>query len=688
MNKAIPLSAETKTLVLSVEGMTCAACAARIERVLTKEKSVKDVVVNFPLKKAILEVNLEDNNSDEYIQRIRSIGYSAQEEIAEEKKSNIRKFLTPFLSLIFTLSINPLIGADQGLAALGIGSLIIFVFGRKFHVSALKNIKKLNFNMDTLISIGSLSSFAIGILPNNGELMYLETGGFIISFILLGKTIEDISIKSSVSVSDSIIESIPKDVNVYENQIIVRKPLNQIEIGDVIIVKKGEIIPLDGVIIRGSSEVDESVISGESEPLTKKEGDEIVSGSINLGDDIEVEVVKKEGETTLNHIEKLILKAQTSKPEVQDLVDKITNIFVPSILILSFANMIFKLFVLENDFSETISSTIAILVVACPCALGLATPIVLFRTASVSNRNGFIFKNFDYLQRFKNLDTIVFDKTGTLTSGIFKIESISDSKGKIVDDEVLRVLASVEQKSNHPIAKSILLEAEEKNISLFEVKDFNEKEGIGVEGEVNNKKVSIEKSSTKDSSLTILDVKISDKLFFVELDEEIRINSEFLNKLSRNYNISILSGDNNKKVEDFGKALGISESIGNQRPEDKVEYVKNIQKNNIVAFVGDGINDSPALKQADVGIASSHSTQIAQSAGDIVIHKGGISKIVEIIKLAKKSQNRINQNLFLAFIYNTAMIPIAITGNISPNMAALAMAASSISVVINSSRNL
>ncbi len=219
MNKAIPLSAETKTLVLSVEGMTCAACAARIERVLTKEKSVKDVVVNFPLKKVILEVNPEDNNSDEYIQRIRS--------------------------------------------ALGIGSLIIFVFGRKFHVSALKNIKKLNFNMDTLISIGSLSSFAIGILPNNGELMYLETGGFIISFILLGKTIEDISIKSSVSVSDTIIESIPKDVNVYENQITVRKPLNQIEIGDVIIVKKGEIIPLDGVIIRGSSEVDVSVISGE-----------------------------------------------------------------------------------------------------------------------------------------------------------------------------------------------------------------------------------------------------------------------------------------------------------------------------------------------------------------------------------------------------------------------------------------
>ena len=686
MNKAIPLSAETKTLVLSVEGMTCAACAARIERVLTKEKSVKDVVVNFPLKKAILEVNPEDNNSDEYIQRIRSIGYSAREEIAEEKKSNTRKFLTPFLSLILTLSINPLIGADQGLAALGIGSLIIFVFGRKFHVSALKNIKKLNFNMDTLISIGSLSSFAIGILPNNGELMYLETGGFIISFILLGKTIEDISIKSSVSVSDSIIESIPKDVNVYENQIIVRKPLNQIEIGDVIIVKKGEIIPLDGVIIRGSSEVDESVISGESEPLTKKEGDEIVSGSINLGDDIEVEVVKKEGETTLNHIEKLILKAQTSKPEVQDLVDKITNIFVPSILILSFANMIFKLFVFENDFSETISSTIAILVVACPCALGLATPIVLFRTASVSNRNGFIFKNFDYLQRFKNLDIIVFDKTGTLTSGIFKIESISDSKGKIVDDEVLRVLASVEQKSNHPIAKSILLESEIKNLSLFPVDNFIETPGIGVSGVVENKKVSVFRS--KDDLKGDLELIIDNEEFKVKLVEDKTVNKDIIKDLSKDYEIEILSGDKTEKVQEIGNDLNIKNVLGNQSPEDKLKYIQEKQMDKTVGFIGDGINDSPALKQANVSLSFSQSTQIAQSVSDIIIFKGGLEILNKIFNISKNSNKRIIQNLFFAFIYNIIMIPIAVSGSIVPSMAALAMALSSLSVVLNSSRKL
>jgi len=215
MNKATPLSADTKTLVLSVEGMTCAACAARIERVLNKEDSVKDVVVNFPLKKAVLEVNPDDENSDEYIQKIRSIGYSAKEEVSEEKKNNITKFSIPLISLLLTLTINPLIQNNQNLLALGIGSLIIFFFGRKFHLSALKNLKILNFNMDTLISIGSLSSFIIGVLPNNGELMYLETGGFIISFILLGKTIEEISIKSSISISDSIIDSIPR-CHVYD----------------------------------------------------------------------------------------------------------------------------------------------------------------------------------------------------------------------------------------------------------------------------------------------------------------------------------------------------------------------------------------------------------------------------------------------------------------------------------------
>ena len=248
MNKATQLSADSKTLILSVEGMTCAACAARIERVLDKEESVEDVVVNFPLKKAVIELNTEDVNSDNYIEKIRSVGYSAQEEIQVEDIKNFRRFFIPIISLLSTLALNPLIEANQDFVALGISSIVIFIFGRTFHLSALKSIRKLNFNMDTLISIGSLSSFVIGVMPNNGELMYLETGGFIISFILIGKTIEDISIKSSISISDSIIESIPKDVNVYDDKKIIRRPLSEISVNQVIIVKKGEIVPLDGEI--------------------------------------------------------------------------------------------------------------------------------------------------------------------------------------------------------------------------------------------------------------------------------------------------------------------------------------------------------------------------------------------------------------------------------------------------------
>ena len=682
-----PLSNEQKPLTLSVEGMTCAACAARIERVLQKEDSIKNAVVNFPLKKAIVEFN-ESIDTDKIIEKIKSIGYSAvvfEENVVSKTKKT--RFITPIISLLLTILLKPFF-IENGftLQAIGIGFLIVFVFGYKFHVSAIKNLIEFNFNMDTLISIGSLSSFIFAILSTKQPLMFLETGGYIISFILIGKTIEEASIKSSIEISDALLDLIPKDVRVYKEDYVM-KNIEDISRDEEIVVLPGEVIPLDGHVQSGVSTVDESIITGESIPVDKDVESHVIAGTVNLTGEIRIKVSKISGETTFNVIEDMIFKAQTTKPSVQKSIDKITQFFVPTVLIISLITFLIRLIIFNQEAFLALKIAISILVIACPCALGLAIPIVLFRSASISNQKGFIFKNFDYLQKLTKITSIIFDKTGTITTGIFKIKSIT-SESEMEIDSVLQYMASLEQKSNHPIAKSILLEAESKNISLFDVESFKEKKGVGVEGEVNNKKVSVEKSSKEDGSLTFLDVKIGEELFLVELHEEISIDSGFINHLSDNYNISILSGDNNRKVQDFGKALGVSESLGNQTPEDKLSYIKNTQKNNIVAFVGDGINDSPALKQADVGIASAHSTQIAQSAGDIVIHKGGVSKIVEVIELAKKSQSRINQNLFLAFIYNTLMIPIAITGNISPNMAALAMAASSISVVLNSSRNL
>ncbi len=681
------LSNEEKSLTLSIEGMTCAACAARIERVLEKENEIINVVVNFPLKKAILELD-GSIDPNKIIERIKSIGYSAivfQENVVDETK--VTKFIKPALSLFLTMLLKPVLIANGfTFQAICVAILIIFVFGYKFHISAIKNLLNFSFNMDTLISIGSLSSFIFAILSTKQPLMFLETGGYIISFILIGKTIEEASIKSSVEISDALLELIPKDVRVYNKKYIM-KNIEDISKDEEIVVFPGEVIPLDGHVQSGSSTVDESIITGESIPVEKNIDSLVIAGTINLTGEIKIKVSKISGETTFNLIEDMIFKAQTTKPSVQKNIDKVTQVFVPIVLLLSLITFFIRLIYFGQETFIALKIAISILVIACPCALGLAIPIVLFRSASISNKNGFIFKNFDYLQKLTRVTSIIFDKTGTITTGIFKIKNITSSNGGDTG-LVLKYIASLEQQSNHPIAKSILLEAENKNISLLEVTNFIEREGIGVEGDVSGKKVSIEKASVNESSFTILDVRIDDNIFSVELQEETRIDSEFINNLSENYDISILSGDSRKKVADFGKSLGISESIGNQTPEDKVNYLKEKQKNNTVAFVGDGINDSPALKQADIGIASSHSTQIAQSAGDIIIHKGGISKIIEIIDLAKKSNNRINQNLFLAFVYNTAMIPIAITGNISPNMAAFAMAASSISVVLNSSRNL
>ena len=345
-----------------------------------------------------------------------------------------------------------------------------------------------------------------------------------------------------------------------------------------------------------------------------------------------------------------------------------------------------KFFILGNDFSGTISSTIAILVIACPCALGLATPIVLFRTASISNKKGFIFKNFDYLQKFTKLDTLIFDKTGTLTSGIFKIEKITNENNLVVDDEIIRILASVEQKSNHPIAKSILLESEIKNLKLSPVDEFNEIPGKGVTGIVDNKIVEVEKSNKDLDSDLIL--KIDDKEYLITLIEDKTLNKDVIENLSNEYEIEILSGDKPEKVKKIGDDLQIDVALGNQSPEEKLDYIKNKQKDKTVGFIGDGINDSPALEQADVSLTFAQSTQIAQSVSDIIIFRGGFEKLNSIFKISKNANRRIGENLFLAFIYNIIMIPIAVTGNIVPSMAALAMALSSLSVVINSSRKL
>ena len=693
MSKVTPLSSQVKSITLDIDGMTCAACAARIERILSKNKNVLDASVSFPLKSAIVDVADENNNLEEIIKSVNKIGYKAKEASDEviDKKIKLKLFL-PITSLIMTLSLRYLFEAEFDTAAYIVGFIVVLFLGRNFHISAYKKIKNLDFNMDTLISLGSLSSLLISILPaelvsSAGEnKMFLDTGAFIISFLLIGKSIEDRVIEESVRTSESIKSRMPKTLIVKRNDEKIEIHTKDVQTKDVFIVLAGEIIPVDGKVIKGETTVDESLLTGESIPLPKNIGDAVVGGSINLQGSLEVEVKESYQKSTYNIIEDLIRKAQGTKPEIQKSLDKITQFFVPSVLFISLITFIYRYFIQDIVLIDALKNSIAVLVIACPCALGLATPIVLFKTATKSKAGGFLFKNFDILQKFGDINTLIFDKTGTLSSGIFKITNI-EMPDEIISEEIfLQWVASVENFSQHPIAKSIVYQSEIREITLLSAQDVKEQSGVGIEGVVEGQHIKIQNNvASKESSLKVT---INEKVYIIYLEEESSVSTNFLNELKLEKEIIILSGDKEINVKKFADNHNVDEYHFGKNPEEKLEFIKNKQESNQVIFIGDGINDSPSIKQADVGVTTSSSSQIAQVAGDILIHKGGLETLNKIFKLSKKSKLRIYQNLFLAFIYNTLMIPIAVIGIITPNLAALAMALSSISVVVNSSRKL
>ena len=685
MNKATLLSQNSNTLSLDLDGMTCAACAARIERVISKNESIESVSVNFPLKKAVIKSN-KDFDVDEVIEKISAIGYSAKvtDKKVPEKENYSKTFLVPFSSLAFSVGVSQAFNANNSFLAYLLGFIVIFVFGRRFHISAVKKISHFEFNMDTLVSLGSLSSVAVSLLPSSNSDMFLDAGAYIISFVLFGKAVEEISIQSSIDVSEAIKNSKPQYAKLLSNGMVDVRKVSDLNGGDFIGVSPGEIIPIDGIITSGSSSTNEDFLTGESKPIHKNTGDEVMAGSINLDGYIEVEV-KDGGVSTYDFIEQLILEAQSSTPSIQKTLDKITQFFVPGILLLSVSTFLYWYFLVSTELMRSLEIAISVLVIACPCALGLATPITLYKASTLGYRDGFLFKNFDKLQNLKELNKIIFDKTGTLTSGIFSIKKIDSRNTQLSENEILSYVASLEIKSNHPIAKSLLLESERRNLSFFSSKNVKEDIGSGIHGQVNGLDVSI---VGKNGIENILEITIDNQQAYIHLEEDLTVDKDLITEIKKYYEVLILSGDSSEKVSLLAKELNIKSALGDQTPEEKLSYVKTVQKTEGVIFIGDGVNDSPSLQQADVAITTSISSQIAQASSDIVIHEGGIEKILNIRGLAVITNRRVRQNLFLAFIYNSLMIPIAVAGSISPKLGALAMAMSSISVVLNSSRKL
>ena len=665
--------------------MTCAACAARIERVISKNESIESVSVNFPLKKAVIKSN-KNFDVDEVIEKISAIGYSAKvtDKKVPEKENYSKTFLVPFSSLAFSVGVSQAFNANNSFLAYLLGFIVIFVFGRRFHISAVKKISHFEFNMDTLVSLGSLSSVAVSLLPSSNSDMFLDAGAYIISFVLFGKAVEEISIQSSIDVSEAIKNSKPQYAKLLSNGMVDVKKVSDLNGGDFIGVSPGEIIPIDGIITSGSSSTNEDFLTGESKPIHKNTGDDVMAGSINLDGYIEVEV-KDGGVSTYDFIEQLILEAQSSTPSIQKTLDKITQFFVPGILLLSVSTFLYWYFLVSTELMRSLEIAISVLVIACPCALGYATPITLYKASTLGYRDGFLFKNFDKLQNLKELNKIIFDKTGTLTSGIFSIKKIDSRNTQLSENEILSYVASLEIKSNHPIAKSLLLESERRNLSFFSSKNVKEDIGSGIHGQVNGLDVSI---VGKNGIENILEITIDNQQAYIHLEEDLTVDQDLITEIKKYYEVLILSGDSSEKVSLLAKELNIKSALGDQTPEEKLSYVKTVQKTEGVIFIGDGVNDSPSLQQADVAITTSISSQIAQASSDIVIHEGGIEKILNIRGLAVITNRRVRQNLFLAFVYNSLMIPIAVAGSISPKLGALAMAMSSISVVLNSSRKL
>lgn len=711
---------------LNIYGMTCASCSARVQRALTQLQGVKEVSVNLASEKAQIEYDSQKINIDKIITAVKEAGYRAEraEEYGfenEERKKEKNKLKFSFIaSMILSL---PLLSAmilslfkiDIGFMHNPITQLLLatpvqFIIGWRFYKNAYYGIKALSPGMDVLVAMGTTSAYFFSIY--NGFIsssykhdLYFEASAIIITLVLLGKYLEAIAKGRTSEAIKKLIELQPKTARVIKNNIEIDIPIKELAKDDIVIVKPGEKIPVDGIIIEGNSSVDESMITGESIPVEKSEKDNVIGGTINLHGSFNFKTTKVGKETVLANIIKAVEEAQNSKAPVQKLADKIAAVFVPSVLIISVITFCVWFFIF-SDLTSAIISAVSVLVIACPCALGLATPTAIMVGTGKGAENGILIKNGESLESALKIDTIVLDKTGTITKGepsVTDIIVLSD----ISEQMLLAFAASAEKKSEHPISKAIIVKAEEAEAILDNPDFFKAVPGKGIIARVNGNDISVGKKTLmeelrvnivyydninqlEEDGKTVLYVALNNEIAgIIAVADTIKDDSkEAINKLYKmGIDVFMITGDNYGTAISIGREVQIDEKhiMAHVLPENKAEEIKKLKnKGHIVAMAGDGINDAPALAAADIGIAIGTGSDIAIEAGDITLINGSLNTIVKAIILSKKTMNKIRQNLFWAFIYNIIGIPFAATGMLNPVIAGAAMAFSSVSVVTNS----
>ena len=748
---------DNKKLELKIDGISCQACVAKIERKLSRTDGVEKALVNISNNMADIEYDEKEIKASEIMKIIEKLGYTPkrredlkdkEEAIRAEKKlkSELTKSkIAIVLSLILMyISMSHMFGLPvphiiypvdhifNYVAIQFIIAITVMIIGKRFYKVGFRQLFMLSPNMDSLVAVGTSSAFIYSLYisykifaDNNIHLMhslYYESAAMIIAFVMLGKYLETLSKGKASAAIKKLVNFQAKKANIIRNGEIVEIDINEVSKGDIVFIKPGEKIPVDGTIIEGHSTIDEAMITGESIPVEKLENDKVYSGSINKDGALKVVVNATEGETLISKIAKLVEDAQMTKAPIARLADKVSLIFVPTVIFIAIFAALLWWFLIkynvvsvsQNHFEFVLTIFISILIIACPCSLGLATPTAIMVGTGKGAELGILIKSGEALEKLNEIDTIVFDKTGTLTEGRPKVIDIVSIGNALSKDEILKIAASMEVNSEHPLGKAVYDEAKEKNVELYEVKKFLSISGRGVIGEIEekkyllgNKKLLLDNGISNlheeeihryelEGKTTILLADEEKLIAFITLADVVRNESiKLIEKLKKeNIKTYMLTGDNERTAKVIAKKLGIDDVIAEVSPEDKYKKVKDLQEQGRkVVMVGDGVNDSPALAQADVGMAIGSGTDIAIESADIVLMSKDIETILTAIRLSKATIKNIKENLFWAFFYNSCGIPIAggllylFTGHLlNPMLAGLAMGLSSVSVVTNALR--
>lgn len=728
-----------KKVLLKIDGMTCSACSSGLEKYLNKQDGIKQANVNLVMNNANIEYDEQKLTLEQVEKFIEKAGFTClgiDTFEKESKKKGTEKYkltaITIILLVILYISMAHMVGLPaipflnmmhhpvNYAIALLVLTVIVIILGRDILKNGYKNLIHKTPNMDTLVMIGVLASFiysiygTIQILKGNTqyvENLYYESAAIVIFFIEIGRYIENKNKDKTKEALKQLMTITPNNATILKDGQEVKVTLDEIKKGDIVICKPGEKIAVDGEVVQGSTHINESFITGESVPVKREVGSKVIAGSINYEGTIQYRAEKIGKESTVSEIVKLVAQATSIKAPIAKIADKISGYFVPTVLVI--AIIIFGIWlIISKDFSVAINIFVSILVVACPCSLGLATPLAIVIASGNASRKGILVKSSETLENAHKVKTICFDKTGTLTKGTLTVSRMYNYSNKD-EKELLKDIASLENKSEHPIARAIVNKAQEDNIRLIDVKDFKAIPGFGIEGKtadekhylIGNKKLmlenNVELTNREDEQKLISD---GNSILFVSLNKKLvallgvsdvikeNVPQVITELKSKNIDVVMLTGDNEKTANVIANQIGITNVVANVTPKEKAETINKLKEKGLVMMCGDGINDSVSLVTANIGVSVSSGTDIARDSAQVVIINDNLERINDLLDISSKTVRNIKQNLFWAFFYNVCMIPIAagilqpLGITLNPMIAAFSMTISSLTVVLNALR--